>query len=360
MGKPCHSHVTMVFALLAAALLALEGGCASGTIKAELVYFPPPPASPHVVHLKSFNDLGDLVPRRGSWLDFLVRGASPGANLGVPEGLAYHEGRLYVCDTMANVVHVWDLATGRAGRLGDSGETRLSKPVDVAIDNAGRVYVADTGRLEVVTFDVAGQPDRRVKPKDREAFRPVAVTTLGNKLFVADIVAHQVDVFSTDDGEFLGAVGTIGKETGKFYFPMGVTTDSNGSLFVADTMNSRVQVFDSAGSFTGSMGQPGNRYGDMGKPKRVAVGPDGTIFIADVEFGYVHLFNRAGQLLMLMGGPEANPGGTPMPSGVAVAATLPAHLRNLVPPSFEADYYVFVANTVGDKRISLYAVGTAR
>jgi len=63
---------------------------------------------------------------------------------------------------------------------------------------------------------------------------------------------------------------------------------------------------------------------------------------------------------MLLGGPEDRPGGTPAPVGVAVAAGLPPSLAAMVPQDFRADYYVFVSNTTGTKRMSLFAVGSKR
>ena len=346
---------SVVSALICATLL--SQGCASTSMRAEPVYFPSPPALPRVVHLRSFNSLGEMVPPRVSWVDFL-RGTPPSPRVGTPGGIAFRDGRLYLCDTTINAVHVWDLADGQAKRLGVQGEPRLDKPVDVAVDQDGTVYVADTGRAEVVAFYADGTSSRSFKPAQRESYRPVAVAVDSSKLYAADIASHQIDVFSTSDGHLLHTFGTVGRDPGQFYFPMGLAVGTRGELVVSDMMNSRVQVFDSQFNPTLSMGQPGNRYGDMGKPKRLTVGPDGTVFIADVEFAHVHLFNDRGQLLMLMGGPEIGSGGTPMPAGIAVAENLPATLADLVPAGFQADYYVFVTNSAGAKRISLYAVGT--
>ena len=61
---------------------------------------------------------------------------------------------------------------------------------------------------------------------------------------------------------------------------------------------------------------------------------------------------------MLLGGPDDKPGGTPMAVGVAIAPTLPEPLAALVPDDFRADYYLFVATTLGGKRIHLFAIGS--
>ncbi|MGB2984622.1 MAG: hypothetical protein WBE26_01955 [Phycisphaerae bacterium] len=233
----------------------------------------------------------------------------------------------------------------------------LAKPVAVAVDGEGTLYVADTGRHEVVAYDEDGRSVRRFQPPDRNGYRPVAVAVRDERLYVADIEAHRIDVFAISDGAHIDSFGGAGSDLGRFYFPMGVATNTRGDLFVSDMMNARVQVFDPRYNPVLSIGRPGNRHGDIGKPRHLAVAPDGVVFIADVEFAHIHLFNEKGQLLMLLGGPEDSPGGTPMPVGVAVAARLPEKLASLVPEDFEAAYYLFVTNSVGAKRISLFAVG---
>ena len=360
MAGHCVNCRNLAATLLVAGLLATAGGCASPQPKAYLAWFPAPPASAHVVHLISFNSLHDLVPARMRWVD-IFRGAPVSPHVGTPAGIDFRQGRLYVCDTQVNAVHDWDLATGQARSLGTGGDAPLAEPVDVAVDEQGIVYVADTGRGEVIAFAPDGLLVRRFAPADQEAdYRPVGLAVRGAKLYVADVASHQVHVFSTSEGRLLDTFGSAGGEPGQFFFPMDVYVDAGGNIFVADMMNSRVQVFDARYRPVLSMGQPGNRYGDMGQPKRLAVGPDGVVFIADPAFAHVHLFNSQGQLLMLLGGPERATGGTPMPAGVAVASTLPERLVSLVPDTFEANYFLFVTNTIGSKRISLYAVGTAR
>ena len=334
-------------------------GCAAVPLRSDPVYFPPSPAAPHAVHLKSFNSLADLVPPKVSWVD-MFRGQGPSPHVSVPGGVAYGGDSLYVCDTGSGIVHRWNLATGEASRLGALGEIRLSTPVDVAVDRAGTAYVADTGRGEVVAFDATGECTGQFKPDGRESYRPVAVAVHGSRLYVADVASHQIDILSTADGQALGAFGKIGSDPGTFYYPMGLATDAAGNVLVSDMMNARVQVFNAGGEHTLSFGQPGDRYGDLGKPKRLAVGPGGTIFVADAEFARVHLFNNQGELLMLLGADGDGPGGTPMPAGVAVAATLPDRLAAMVPDGFGAQYFVFLTNTVGTKRVSLYAIGTGR
>ncbi|UCF33407.1 MAG: hypothetical protein JSV78_13845 [Phycisphaerales bacterium] len=342
----------------AAAVIFVCAGCASFRIEADPVYFPKPPTQARVVHIKSFNSLYDLVEPSLSFAERLRGAVSP--YVSVPAGIAYGAGHVYVCDVGLNVVHDWDLSTGRGRRLGEEGECTLSKPVAVAVGEDGTVYVADTGLSAVAVFDVEGNLTRTIKVPDREAYRPVAVAVREGKLYVADVANHCVDVISTADDSLVAVLDGTGSETGRLHYPTGVATCTKGNIYVSEMLNARVQVFNTEHKAVLSMGGLGDRYGDMGKPKHLSVGADGVIFIADAEFAHIHLFNEQGQLLMLLGGPKDGPGGTPMPMGVAVAEELPEGIRQLVPADFEAKYFLFATNTVGSHRLSLFAVGTGR
>ena len=349
-----HSLVAVAFCAVAVAV-----GCASKPITADPVYFPSAPSPPRVVHLKSFNRVDELVRIKRRAVD-VIQGRVRSASVGTPAGIAYRNGHLYICDTDLNILHDWDLATGQTRRIGLRGEVILAKPVAVTVDEEGTVYVADTERGEVIGFASTGGRVRRFRPLDREGYRPVSVAVRDGRLYVADIHDHRVDVFSVHSGDLTDWFGGTGSEPGRLYFPMGVATNYDGRILVSDMMNGRVQVFDPDYRLVLSMGRPGNRYGDLGKPRHLAVAPDGVVFIADTAFAHVHLFNEKGQLMMMLGGPEDRLGGTPMPIGVAIAPDLPESLGSLVPDEFLADYYLFVANSIGTKRISLYAVGSVR
>ena len=342
-----------------AVVLCALAGCTANRVTADPSYFPAPPGTAHAVHLKSFNSLTDLVSRRGSWVEiFRGRPASPFVK--TPAGIAYRSGHLYICDTGFNVVHDWDLATGKARHVKPPGEVSFDHPVDVASDEVGTLYIADSGRGEILAIDSRHDSILFMRPPGGESFKPVAVAVHDGKLYSTNIETHRVDVFSTENGSHIGSFGRLGSDSGNFYYPMGITVDTGGRIYVADMMNSRVQMFSPQHAFELSMGGPGNRYGDMGKPKHLDVGPDNTIFVADSEFAHIHLFSRDGSLLMFLGGPDSKPGGTPLPLGVAVAPSLPDNLVTLVPPDFDPHYYLFVTNTVGPRRINLFAMGLSR
>lgn len=347
-------------ALMAAgwALVPLLTGCGSAASNARVVYFPSRPANPRVVHLLSFNRLDELVPVRRDWLGVL-RGTSVDAQVGTPSGMAYGGGILYVCDTDANVVHAWDLTAGKARRLGESGSNALQKPVDVVVAADGTTFVADTGRSEVVAFRADGSFAAAYRPASAEIYQPVALALRDGKLYVADVARLGVDVLDVANGHWIQSLGLPADDDRRAY-PLGLAFDPAGSLVVVDGMGARALVMDNEGNVVRTFGQPGDRYGDLGRPRHLDVGPDGVVFITDAAFAHVHLFDGEGRLLLLIGSDQGGPAATPMPVGVAVADVIPGAVSRLVPNDFDPTYLVFVANTVGDRRINLFAVGMGK
>jgi len=61
-------------------------------------------------------------------------------------------------------------------------------------------------------------------------------------VYVVEHTNHRIQVF-TDTGGPLGQWGTVGTGPGQFLNPIGIAVDDLGNVFVADTNNSRIQVF---------------------------------------------------------------------------------------------------------------------
>src|SRR5262249_24854203 len=68
-------------------------------------------------------------------------------------------------------------------------------------------------------------------------------------------------------GTFLTRWGSLGSGDGQFFDPALMAVDRDGTVFVADTDNERIQKFTSAGSFLGKWGTPGNEPGQFAAPQ---------------------------------------------------------------------------------------------
>jgi len=99
------------------------------------------------------------------------------------------------------------------------------------------------------------------------------------------------------DDETFGAIGSTG-----------LAVDQDGSLYVCDTLNNRIEIFDADGKFISTFGKAGDGPGHFARPKGVAIDSDGHVWVADGMQDRVQVFNKEAQLLITFGGHGLLPG----------------------------------------------------
>ncbi len=295
---------------LAAVIAAAVWGCVTTPVqeqpKQELVW-PSPPDEPRFYFEQTIRSSADVVGQSSRDLlkAFATGETAGGEAMAKPWGVAAHAGKVYVGDTVAGRVHVFDTVKRAYGAIGAGGPGALGKPLDIATDNAGRVYVVDSSSKAVAVYE----DDAFVRwIGSREVFsRPsgVAVTDDGSRIYVLDTGGvdspnHRIVVFDAQ-GTQLSTIGTRGPGEGQFNLPLSITMAPNGLLYVLDSGNFRVQVFDQEGKFIRAFGSPGKFPGQFARPKGIASDRDGNIYVTDVWFGNIQIFNSEGQILMAMG-----------------------------------------------------------
>ncbi len=105
---------------------------------------------------------------------------------------------------------------------------------------------------------------------------------------------------------------------GCLLFPTFVAVDSKGQVYVSNTLNARIDVFDAEGRFVKRVGERGNSYGMFDKPKGVALDSFDNIYVVDSGWSNVQIFDQSGQVLLFFGGRGENPGLLMNPTGIAI------------------------------------------
>ncbi|MFG0286308.1 MAG: 6-bladed beta-propeller [Phycisphaerales bacterium JB039] len=311
----------------AAACLMALGGCASkpGVILEpgpDSPRWPPPPDEPRLVYLGELSSAADLKPGRSalSRLGRALFGAEPDPHILSPMGLCFDgAGRMFIADSDARVVHIFDLETRKYTQLAPPEDLdRFVHPVAVAWDpGAQRLLVSDPGAAAVFAFDDQGAllgtvgDDRLVRPVG------VAVHPEDGRIYIADTGAHRVAVYSQAD-VLLQTIGQRGAGPGEFNFPTYIAVDGDGRLYVSDSLNFRVQVFDPDGQPLRQFGEQGDMPGYFSQPKGLAVGDDGHLYVVDANFEAVQVFDREGALLMTFGHEGVGPGEFWLPAGISI------------------------------------------
>ncbi len=109
-----------------------------------------------------------------------------------------------------------------------------------------------------------------------------------------------------------------GAEPGEFRYPVSADVGPDGTLYVSDQMNFRVQAFDREGRFLRQFGGLGKMPGSFARPKGVAVDANGHIYVVDAAFNNVQVFNRDGSLLIVFGSLGHGEGEHWLPLGISV------------------------------------------
>ena len=155
-------------------------------------------------------------------------------------------------------------------------------PVYVAVNPVnGDVYVSDRPAATIYIYKADGSFLRAFDPgPDLKGWQPLglAFDAKGN-LFVTNVGApfEAVHEFGPD-GVFIRTYG----KADEFDFPNGVAVDANGNVYVSDSNNGRLVVFDRDGNELGMI-RRGVSVGDLGLPRGAAIDDSGRIYVADIS-----------------------------------------------------------------------------
>jgi DNA-binding beta-propeller fold protein YncE len=234
-----------------------------------------------------------------------------------PYGVFADQNRLYVTDPGSMLVHIFDLKDQNYFNIQKVKDGYLQSPIGIASDRDGKIYVSDSVLKRVFVFSQKGEYLREMGT-DSLFRRPAGLAVNENRLYVIDTHLHGVLVFSKIEGNFLYSFGTNGFQKGEFNYPTNIFISNGDLLYITDSMNFRVQVFDRQGNFISSFGKPGDGFGDFSKPKGIAVDSDENIYVADAHFDTVQIFNGKGELLLTFGKSGNGRGEMILPAGLFI------------------------------------------
>jgi len=299
------------------------------------IVWPNPPAITRIKYLNYFSGEKLVAPskqkQKVSWMDRLAGVATgetkrdkPRFQLVVPYGVAVDsKGRLYVADSKVRAVFIFDTQTKDVELIKNGTDARFGWITGLAIDDSDRLFVADSKMRRVLVFD----PEHKVEGSISDGMVSPGGMAIDNEnrfLYVPDAELDQVLVFDADPPhKLLRKMGTGGKEhtltaPGEFARPTNAAVDQDGNLYVSDTFNDRVEVFDAEGNFIRTFGKAGDGPGYFARPKGIAIDGDGHVWVADAVQNRVQVFTAEGDLLIWMGEPGMLPGQFNALAGLAI------------------------------------------
>jgi DNA-binding beta-propeller fold protein YncE len=184
----------------------------------------------------------------------------------------------------------------------------------------GRIAVADTHYHRVVFFDADGNVDSMLGEEGTgtgQFVYPVAITQDPNGfIYVGEYGDRQRIQKFTRDGQFVTQFGEHGTDDGQFQRPSGIAW-SQQTIYAVDAFNNRIQVFSDDGKFLRVLRLPDNSA-PFDYPYDIRSTPDGRLYVIENKAGRLTVLKESGELIGRFGVPGRGPGEFVTPWGLTV------------------------------------------
>jgi DNA-binding beta-propeller fold protein YncE len=176
-------------------------------------------------------------------------------------------------------------------------------PRDLEVASDGSLYVADTKNHRIQHIAVDGTvlhswgafADISAGEAPGGSFYEPWGIGLGadGSVYVADTWNHRVQKF-TPEGDFITSWGYFGQaeQPDAFWGPRDIAIDGQGRVYVSDTGNKRIAVFDADGNFLTQFGLAGLALGEFDEPVGITIGRDGKVYVADTWNQRIQVFEE--------------------------------------------------------------------
>jgi sugar lactone lactonase YvrE len=266
--------------------------------------------------IRKISSSGVVSTVAGTGLPGSTDGISTSVKFNNPQDLALDAaGNIYVADTANNKIRkitpqgmVSTFAgSGSAGSIDGTGTSAsFNAPSGVAVDVLGNIYVADTGNNKirkvtpsgVVTtiagINAGGFADGPVSTALFSQPSDIAIDEAGN-IFVADTGNNRIRKISSGQVSTVAGSGSLGSIDGlaaeaAFNYPTGIAVDSQGYLYVGDSDNNKIRKITPTGHVITLAGGQGAGYADglyntavFNYPSRIALDAQGMVYVPDAN-----------------------------------------------------------------------------
>ena len=249
------------------------------------------------------------------------------------------KGEIIIAEYDAHCISVYSQAGEKLRSLGSpgSGQGQFIGPRGVAVDDDDNIIITDTlnNRIQKFTADgkfITSVGSKGKKPLQFDYPTGIAIHPISKRVYVSESNNHRVQILNPDQtshsmfgslgsgkGQFIRSRGLafdneqnvyVGEDRDntriqvftvkgahlrwlgdtKMSYPHDVGIDSNDTIYVCDTCNHRICIFDSNGTLLHSFGTKGKLPGQFNQPHGLAVDKNGLIYVSDYNNGRVQIF----------------------------------------------------------------------
>jgi DNA-binding beta-propeller fold protein YncE len=231
---------------------------------------------------------------------------------------------IYVSDTNHQQIQVFDSSGKLAFKFGSKGSSdgQFLFPYGIAGDKKGNIYVADLYNGKISIFTSKGKFIKYFAYDTNNASflaSPAGLRIYNNDLFVTDIKTNRVLEYSLS-GEKVLELTTATAKDDTLNAPNAVTIDADKNIYVSDTGNQRIVVYDKKGKFIRIINGTKDGKGDSKfvNPRGVGVQPNGTLLMVDNMTHFIYGFDKNGKQKFQFGGIGSDNDQFYLPNGLYV------------------------------------------
>jgi len=203
--------------------------------------------------------------------------------------------RVQKFDTNGNYISQWGTAGTGNGQFNGPNWVAVDNTGSIYVSDNGndRIQKFDSNENYISQWGTSGSGSGQFSLYDGGGSAGgIAVYNAGSVLYVADTGNNRIQKFDLN-GNYLLQWGSLGTGNGQFRYPCGIAVNNTGYVFVSDTFNddtnniwyNRIEEFDSMGNYIAQWGvctEPcGNNFMQFFNPEGIAINNAGSVFVAD-------------------------------------------------------------------------------
>lgn len=210
-------------------------------------------------------------------------------------------GNIYVSETYNHKVNIYNSAGIFQTSFGTAGVNNgeFNEPFALDIDSSDNIYVVDRNNSRVQKFDSSGNYISQFGTYgtgNMQFVNPweIAVSSVDGSIYVLDYSQGEVKKF---DSSF----NYVTKVTGLSQ-PVSIDTDSSGNVYILNSANHKVKIYNSALVFQREFGSQGWSDGQFMGLQGISLDSSNNIYIGDTTKHQIQVFDNNGNYLYRFGG----------------------------------------------------------
>jgi DNA-binding beta-propeller fold protein YncE len=196
----------------------------------------------------------------------------------------------------------------------------LKGPFDLALSPGGELYVTDPSSYRFVKLDIntSAPVESHGGPGSKPGLFnfPKGIAASETNIYVVDSNNCRIQVFDYH-GSVQNIIGSIGSIGGKFSTPQNVSLTHDGKLIVSDTRNHRIQIFDGK-ILVGVIGELGDAKDQFRLPTSCVSTKKGDFLVLDSKHGLIKVFDKDYKYIAEYAGQGKEPGKLNLPQGMII------------------------------------------